>query len=77
MEEKWLTKKRTIAELDNSFRSGYLSAEWEALKAKMIDDDELWEFSSPKEDWDSLAGREGIALVRNGQVIASIVTFMS
>jgi hypothetical protein len=36
--------------------------------------DELWEFSSPLEEWRFFAGRAGIALVRDGRSIACVVT---
>lgn len=56
---------------------GFLSPKWDALKAQMQPDDELWTFSSPPKSWEDLAGRSGIALVRDKTVIASIVTMMN
>ena len=50
---------------------------WEQLKARMMDDDELWEYCSPPETWNALAGRQGVALVRSGDVVFAIVTIMS
>ena len=43
----------------------------------MTDGDELWEFSSPAEYWENLAGREGVALVRDGRPIAHVVALMN
>jgi hypothetical protein len=34
-------------------------------------------FASSDESWDALAGREGLALVRNGKTIYDIITCMS
>jgi hypothetical protein len=39
--------------------------------------DELWIYSSPKEDWDTLCGRAGIAQVRDNQIIDSYGIFMN
>ena len=51
--------------------------EWEALKAKMLPGDEIWFFASDAESWRQLAGREGYALVRDGDVIDTFVTGMN
>jgi len=40
-------------------------------------DDEVWEFASPPESWKHLAGRAGLALVRERTVIDAYVTLMS
>ena len=54
-----------------------LQTEWQMLKAKMLPGDEIWYFSSDPESWRHLAGREGYALVRDGDVIGAIVTGMN
>jgi hypothetical protein len=56
---------------------GFRNAEWEVLKASMQPTDELWTFSSPPAAWQALAGRAGIALVRQGKVVATIITLMN
>ncbi|WP_158814455.1 hypothetical protein [Methylocapsa sp. S129] len=56
---------------------GFQNAKWEALKALMQPGDELWTFSSSAGSWRALAGRAGIALVREGQVIKTLVTIMN
>jgi hypothetical protein len=43
----------------------------ESIRAKMQPSDELWRFRSSEESWRSLAGREGIAIVRGGVVVHS------
>lgn len=50
---------------------------WDRIKVRMVNDDELWAFRSPPDDWRRLAGREGVALIRRGRPIAKIVTLMS
>ena len=39
--------------------------------------DELWTFSSPAQSWEDLAGRAGVALVRDGNPIKVLVTMMN
>lgn len=56
---------------------GFQNGVWRRLKERMQPGDELWEFSSPPESWAHLAGRSGIALLRDGQVIGSIITRMN
>jgi hypothetical protein len=54
-----------------------VAAGWIALKAKMLPGDEIWYFASDPESWQHLAGREGYALVRDGDVIDALVTAMN
>jgi hypothetical protein len=56
---------------------GFINALWENLKSKMQDGDELWEYKSGGESWENLAGREGIALVRDGKIIDLMLTGMN
>ena len=56
---------------------GFTNWQWVTLKSKMIPGDELWEFRSPPDSWAHLCGRAGVSLVRDGQVIDSIVTLMN
>jgi len=51
--------------------------EWERIKLRMLPGDELWTFSSPPDTWQALAGRMGVALVRDGHVIAHAITAMN
>jgi hypothetical protein len=51
--------------------------DWEKLKAEMKPGDLLMRFASPVESWERLAGRTGIALVRDGKVVDAIVTMVS
>ena len=56
---------------------GFSNGDWSQLLAIMQDGDELWTFSTSEESWKHLAGRAGISLVRNGEVIRSMVTKMN
>ena len=44
---------------------------------RYVEGDEIWSFSSSAESWGDLAGRQGYALVRNGQAVAHVVTVMN
>ena len=50
---------------------------WIKMKSQMVEGDDIRAFSAPEDYWKNLAGRAGYALVREGKVIASIVTMMN
>ena len=89
MKIEWCTKKLTIEEAeqrnlvedsrlgDRPVPFGFMYGSWVALKKKLREGDELWEFRSPQEDWDNLGGREGVCIVRDGEIADLIVTRMS
>jgi hypothetical protein len=56
---------------------GFLNARWEQLKASMQPGDALYEFCSDLNSWQTLCGRAGIRLVRNGKIVDGIVTTMN
>ena len=56
---------------------GYQNDRWLALLTQMQPGDELRAFRSSAASWKHLAGRAGIALVRSGKQVASIVTIMN
>jgi hypothetical protein len=56
---------------------GVQNRRWKELLAEMTDGDEIWTFSSSETTWRSLMGREGVPLVRNGEVIAVVLTRFS
>ena len=68
MESDWLDKPGPY---------GVPKKEWVKLKSQMEEHDEIFSFSSPPQSWENLAGRAGYALVRDGEVVASIVTMMN
>jgi hypothetical protein len=85
----WLQKRLTIAEAEAAHMVrndwlgpdpvpfGFVNHKWRALLAEMQEGDELWEFSSSPGSWQHFAGRAGIALIRHGEVVRSIVTMMN
>jgi hypothetical protein len=90
---EWLYEKTTVAEAEAKHTDaddprgkqspqllkpfGFLNSRWEALKAQMVEGDELWLFRSPSETWRNMAGCAGVALVRDGKIVAKIVTSMN
>jgi hypothetical protein len=82
MFKELLRRKGSVAEFEaehmvNGVPFGYCNHDWEALKMKMLPGDELWFWSSDPEDWKRLMGWEGIALVRDGEIIDSFFTAMN
>ena len=91
--KEWLQKPISVAEAEAAYPGitddrvkhfpdaakpfGFKNAEWEALKAAMQPGDELWTFSSPPASWQGLAGRAGIALVRNGAPVKILLGAMN
>jgi hypothetical protein len=91
--KEWLDKKISVEEAEAAHPGinddrvqrfpeaakpfGFQSQAWEALKAAMQPGDELWTFASPAKSWEDLAGRAGIAVVRDGNPIKVLVTVMN
>ena len=91
--KSWLDKKVTIAEAEAAHPGisdervqrfpdaakpfGFKSGQWEAIKAAMQPGDELWTFISPAESWENLAGRAGIAVVRDGNPVMVLTTMLN
>ena len=89
----WLQKEMIVAEAEAEYPGitddriarfpdaakpfGLRHPQWEELKRDMLPGDEIWAFSSPPDSWADLAGRAGIALVRKGIPIRTIVTAMN
>jgi len=77
--QDWLKRKFTIADIENANSSSgrpfnYLNKEWNAMKAAMKPVDEVWSFSSSPASWSMRGGRAGVAVVREGEVVAVLVT---
>jgi hypothetical protein len=82
--ENCLVKKVTRSDVENLFtekgidkHSFYWQKEWMPFISKVQDGDELWFFSSPKEDWYNFTGREGYVIMRKGEKIKSLITLMN
>lgn len=52
-------------------------ARLEKLVAEYVENDEFWVFCTPRDTWQHLFGRAGVALVRDGKVVEAIVTVMN
>jgi hypothetical protein len=72
-----LARSRGIRLTGSPVPFGFMNLEWSELVASMREGEELWEFSSAEHAWQNLAGRAGIALVRNDEIVDCILTAMS
>lgn len=76
LDPQWLTSQTTY---DDAVRDhmvegrefGHANDDWERLKAKMQTGDEFWYFAPPSADAIQL---RGLALVRKGQVLSTVIT---
>ena len=76
--QNWVTVEEAEARHSRSgIPFGYQNDKWTALKGKLLEGDELWEFCSSPQSWRDHAGRAGIALVRNGIPIKYFITLMN
>ena len=67
-----LRRRLTVAEARESY--GQLA---DRLLEQMANGDELWEFLTSARSWRLRRGRGGLALVRSGDIVASVLTKMS
>ena len=72
---EWLTKLIGIEDIDRA-KVGKKGG-WSDIIARLTERDELWEFSSPADHWENLAGQAGVALIREGRSIAHVITMMN
>lgn len=56
---------------------GYSNSQWLYMLGIMEAGDRLFEFRSLPESWQCFAGIEGIALVRNGEIVADLVILLN
>ena len=87
--KEWLKKKTMVEKAEQAHLVtdgrlgpkpvpfGFINARWEKFKAGIRIEDELWEFESPGESWEKLAGRAGFCIVREGRIIDAIITRMN
>ena len=73
LDPAYLTKRISVEEVlrqhDFSHTNADFRSDWERLKAKMQPGDELWRFEPPP----GAIEVRGVALVRGGQVISTLV----
>lgn len=56
---------------------GYNNTQWRNVLELMEEGDKLYEFRSLEESWKCFSGKEGLALVRKGVVVADIVILLN
>jgi hypothetical protein len=56
---------------------GYINGAWEDLKSQVRAGDCIYFFRSSEEGWQARAGWEGYVLIRDGKLVATMVTAMS
>jgi hypothetical protein len=74
---EWLKAPVSVAEIDAELGGSRFREAWQKLKGGIQTGDRLQRFESPAASWEDLAGRAGIALVRDGEAIDAIVTLMN
>jgi len=57
--------------------AGGMGGPWDALKAAMLPDDQLWRFTSSQDAWRARAGRSGVLLRRDGETVCIVATMVS
>lgn len=87
--DAWLTERVSIEEVEaahavrharlgpDPVAFGFQHEQWERMKRDLQPGDELWEFCSPPDTWQNLCGRKGIAIVRDGTIVAHLTTALS
>jgi hypothetical protein len=79
----WLTHRIAPEEIKTKYLSDkpdtsyWYRLGWTAFLKRIKPGDELWEFCSPPETWHNRRGREGVAMVRRGKVVRSVITRMN
>jgi len=56
---------------------GFNHRRWLEFKAQILPGDKIVAFESSPESWEHLAGSAGYILVRDGKVVAQIITLMN
>jgi hypothetical protein len=69
--EHWLVSETTMAELESENLSG---EQWKEFTASLINGDQLWRFRSQEDPLFVVVKFEGIAILRNGEVVTSLIT---
>ena len=72
MNKSWLKYK-----VERHALFGCINKQWIAFKESMEEGDEIWFFTSEEYTWQTLCGREGYVVLRNGEPINYILTKMS
>jgi hypothetical protein len=68
--------KQKLLDRSEPFRK-WAEERWKPFIALMQPGDELWQFRSPDHTWANLAGRAGYAILRDGEIVHSLVTLLN
>ncbi len=76
MFKAWLCRRADADAIQRYSRdpTWYIDPEAAHVAEHLRQGGELWEFCSPPETWKELMGWAGFAVVRDGEIVASIVT---
>lgn len=74
-EEMYMVKNEELGPEPVPF--GFMNGFWRYFKSIIQEGDELWTFSNSRKEWMQLAGRKGVCIVRDGEIIHSMLTKMS
>ena len=58
-------------------KSYFMEYKWNPFIAKMLKGDELWFYRLPAEFWQHLQGHQGYVLIRNGKIVAKVMTIQN
>ncbi|GJD52963.1 hypothetical protein OPKNFCMD_5731 [Methylobacterium crusticola] len=70
-------RRLTIEEAEAELGAPAGNERWRDMRAAMRPGDALWAFCSPMAEWRALAGRKGVALVRDGRTVMEIITMLN
>jgi hypothetical protein len=68
--------KQKLLDRSEPFRK-WVEERWKPFVALMLPGDELWRFRSPAQTWANLAGRAGYAIVRDDEIVHSLITLLN
>jgi hypothetical protein len=77
MIERWLTDRISYEAAEQRFQRFANSPQWRAFLGNFQTGDELWNFRSPPATWPRKVGAAGIAIVRDGRVVAHFTPMRS
>ena len=79
MRKEWLLLPISLREYEdeNLEMLVRMAEKWDEFIASMQKGDEVWLYRSPPETWRAMAGNEGVAIVRAGELIKTLILRMN
>lgn len=78
IQKDWLIQKIEMKALELKYNSPEKTShdwpQWTLFQAQYKSGDEVWEFDTPSEYWDSLSGCAGFVIIRDEFIIAELIT---